>query len=176
MDVNGGQIGNQTNGNPIWPGTLLTGPVLAGNVFHSDGSGNLAGFGEYNGQANVGYVQMAQTGIITQAGNTSSTAIVVPAQSQILAMSAMVTTAWTGANLTFNVGTTGNATFLTATSAASGNALGLISFSPGNLASRIANWDNVGNTDVQLSFPSVNTGNGTATFTVQYVQGIFNAS
>ena len=71
MDVNGGQI-TQTNGNPVFPGTTFTGPLLAGNVVRSDGTTNLASAGETTGEANVGYVVMAQTGVITQAALTST--------------------------------------------------------------------------------------------------------
>lgn len=176
MDVNGGQIGNQTAGNPIWPTTAVTGPFLAGNVLESDGSGNLAGLGSTVGTANVGFAVMAQSVQCSQAANTTSpTNIVIPAQSQILRITAMVTTAWSGANTTFNIGSTGNTTLFTATGAANGNARGLISFSPGTTASAIANWDNVGNTDVQVACYSVNTGNGNATLTVEYIQGINQA-
>lgn len=181
MQVNGGQIGNQTAGNPIWPGTLFTGPILGGNVQSSDGSGNLAGLGETTGQANVGFVQMSQTGTISQTGNaTLPSAIVIPAQSQILEFQAMVTTAWTAGNTTFGIGTTGNSTFFTAAGAIQGNATGLIAGStinPGTSATAIANWDNVGNQDVQLVFTSGNlTGAGAATVTVTYLQGINNSA
>lgn len=178
MDVNGGQVGNQTNGNPIFPGTLVTGPLLAGAVFHSDGSGNLAGVGEANiGTADVGYAVMGQTGIVKQTANTTSTTIIIPPQSQVLRMTMMVTTAWTLGNLTFGVGSSGNATYFTAAGAASGANLGIVTLTPGSTASAIANWDNVGNTSVQVTVTSGNTtGAGVGTFTVEYLQGIFNAS
>jgi hypothetical protein len=177
MDINPGQVGNQTAGNPAQPGTEFMGPLIAGTILHSDGSGNLAGVNTFaGGTANAGFAVMAQSGIATQAANTTSTTIVIPAQSQVLRITGMVTTAWSGANTTFNIGSSGNATFFTATGAANGNARGLITFSPGASASAIANWDNVGNTDVQLTVPSVNTGNGVATVTVEYIQGINSAS
>ena len=70
MDINGGQL-TQSNGNPALPGTTFTGPLIAGNVLHSDGTSNLAGVGGQNGLANTGYVVMAQTSVITQATNGS---------------------------------------------------------------------------------------------------------
>lgn len=182
MDVNGGQIGNQTAGNPIWPGTFLTGPILAGNVLHSDGSGNLAATGGSNGVANVGYVEMVQVGTITQTASTvSPTPIVIPAQSMITGMRVMVTTAFTGGNTTFGIGIVGNTTYFTAAGSLQGNATGLLvgaaAASPGNVASAIANWDNVGPTDVQIAYTSGNTtGNGTATVSVSYVQGVNNSA
>jgi hypothetical protein len=174
MDVNGGQYPNP-NGSPIYPGTLLTGPLLAGSVFHSDGSGTLAGLGETQlGTANVGYCVMAQSQPITQASGT--TTIVIPAQSQILRITMMVTTAWTGTSATFGVGNTVSATAYTAAGAANGGTLGPITLSPGTSSTAIANWDNVGNTDVQILVTSTNTGSGVGTLTVEYIQGINQAS
>jgi hypothetical protein len=178
MDINGGQVGNQTAGNPIYPGTAFTGPLLAGSIFHSDGSGNLAGLGETSvGTANVGYAVMMQSGIVKQTANTTSTTVVIPAQSQVLGMSLMVTTAWTLGNTTLGVGSSGNSTYFTAAGAGNASALGLITFTPGSVASAIANWDNVGNTDVQVTVTSGNTtGAGVGTFVVQYAQGLNSAS
>lgn len=176
MNVQGGQIGNQTNGNPIGPGTTWQGPLLSGYVLESDGSGNLSGVGSTVGTSDVGYAVMAQTGVITQAANTTSTVIVIPYQSQILRITAMVTTAWTGNSTTFGIGSSGNTTYFTAAGAGNGSTRGPIVFSPGSLASAIANWDNVGNTSVQVTATSTNTGSGVATLTVEYVAGIFNAS
>ena len=98
-DVNGGQL-TQTNGNPWAPGTLFSGPLLAGTVQGSDGTNTLAGVGETQGTANVGFAVMAKSCVINQATNNGATGqfvcpIVIPAQSQILRMTLMVTTAWT---------------------------------------------------------------------------------
>src|ERR1700732_2372226 len=86
-DITGGQL-TQTNGDPVFPGTVLTGPVIAGNVVQSDGTNNLAGVGSQAGTANQGYVVMAQACVITQATNTGTAGqfacpIVIPAQSKI---------------------------------------------------------------------------------------------
>jgi hypothetical protein len=177
MDINGGQIGNQTAGNPIWPTTNFTGPITAGNVFHSDGSGNLAGLGETSGTANAGYVTMAQSGVVTQINGTPVPSIVIPAQSQIESIKLMVTTAWTAGATTFNIGTTGNATILTGNLTGNATALGQLSLTPGTVAAQIAAWDNVGNTDVSILATSGNTtGAGVGTLTVNYIQGINNQS
>lgn len=177
MDVNGGQIGNQTSQNPIWPGTLFTGPLLAGNVQHSDGSGNLAGTGEQSGTANVGFAIMSQTSPVTQTGvgNITVTQCVVPAQSQITAMHVLITKAWDGGNATFNIGAVGNSTAYGAAGSVNGNATGQVSISPaaGN-TTQVANWANVGPTDVQLEVVSVGSGNGTGLLSVSYLQGINN--
>lgn len=182
MDVNGGEL-TQSNGNPIFPGTAFTGPLLAGNILHGDGTSALAGAGEMTGGlANVGYITAAQVDVITQATNGSvagvytSGDIVIPAQSQILRITGMVTTAWTGASTTLGIGTNLSATAFTAAGAGNANARGIITFSPGTNATAIANWDNTGSTDVQIVITSTNTGSGVMTLTVEYIQGINNAS
>ena len=53
-DITGGQL-TQTNGDPIFPGTVFTGPIIAGNVISSDGTNALAGAGSQSGTANQGY-------------------------------------------------------------------------------------------------------------------------
>jgi len=181
MQINPGQSPNP-NGSPAQPATKLTGPFLAGGVFDSDGTGNLAGVGGVTGTANVGYAVMAQAQPITQATNGTSpgvytTGLVIPAQSQILSMTLMVTTAFTGGATTLGVGTSASATALTAANAVvTSGALGLVTITPGTGATQIGNWDNVGNTDVQIVLTSTNTGSGAGTLTVTYVQGINQSS
>ena len=171
------------NGSPVFPATTFTGPILAGNVINSDGTGNLAGLGITYGTQNTGYVVTAQTEVVTQANGGA--AITIPAQSQILSITMMVTTVWSGAATTFSVGATAGTTAATAFSATgiAGGTLGRVSISP-TTAAQIANWDNVSNstfqtggpTDVQFLITSANTGTGVGTFTVTYIQGINNAS
>ncbi len=193
MDINGGQL-TQTNGNPIFPGTVLTGPLIAGNVIHSDGSGTLAGAGENNlGTANQGYVLMAQTVVITQAASTGQstgvylTNIVIPAQSQITGIQLMVTTVWSTGTTTMGIGasagTTAATAFTTAT-AVQGSTAGLVTGIAPSTAAQIANWDNISNAtfqsggavDVQILVTSGASGTGVGTLTVFYIQGINNAS
>jgi hypothetical protein len=181
-DINGGFYPN-ANGSSVWPGTQFNGPITAGNVVHSDGTGNLAGLGETTGTANCGYVVMAQTAVVTQA--SGATTIVIPAQSQILSINLMVTTAFTGAASTFSVGATAGTTAATAFSpnTESAASAGLVAITP-STAAQIANWDNVSNStfqtggpqDVQIKVTSANTGSGVGTLTVTYIQGINNAS
>lgn len=182
MNVQPGQI-VQSNGNPATPGTLVTGPLLSGNIQSSDGTTNLAGVGALNGGiSNVGYASMAQTDIITQATNGTSagvftsTQIIIPAQSQILRITLMVTTAWSGASATLGIGNTVSATAYTGAGAGSGAARGIVQFSPGTNATAIGLWDNVGTTDVQIVVTSTNTGNGVGTLVVEYLQAINQAS
>ena len=180
MEINGGVLnaaGAQANGSPIFPGAVFTGPLIAGNIIHGDGSGVLAAVGETQlGLGNQGYANMAQS----SAGVTQSTSIqygttpvVVPAQSQITDMYLMVTTIGTG---TFGVQSSTTAAYTGATVGA-WTALGQLSTTllP-TTGPQIALWDNVGNTDVELGLVSSANGAGIGTLTVFYVQGINNAS
>lgn len=181
MDINGGAA-TQPNGSPAQPGTSFEGPLIAGTVLHSDGTGNLAGVGGTQGTANTGYAAMAQSSVITQATNGSVAGvwtdpnIIIPAQSQILSITLMVTTAWSGAAATLGIGNTVSATAYTAAAAGSAATRGPIQFSPGTNATAIGLWDNVGTSDVQIVVTSTNTGNGVGTLTVEYVQNINLAS
>jgi hypothetical protein len=155
--------------------TTFTGPIKAGNVLQSDGTGNLAGVGGYNGTANVGFAVMAQSQAITQATNGSSagvftTDIVIPADSQILSITLTVSTAWTGTASTLGIGTTASATALTAAGAVAGGTKGIVSASPGTVDAAIANWTDVGSTDIQVLVTSTNTGSGVGVLTVTYIQ------
>ena|ERR1035438_935124 len=181
-DINGGVGYPNANGSAVFPGTQFQGPLTAGNVMHSDGSGNLAGLGGQAGTANAGYVHMTQSEVCTQAGPSANgvytSGIVIPAQSQITAIKMMVTTAFNGTATTAGIGSSASATALTAANAVvTSGAIGLsTAISPGTVAANIANWDNVGNTDVQIVVTSTNTGAGVFTLTVEYVQGINLAS
>ena len=155
--------------------TVFTGPIKAGNVLQSDGSGTLAGAGGSTGTANVGYAVMAQSEVITQATNGSSagvytTGIVIPADSQILSITLLVTTAWTGTASTLGIGTTASATALTAAGAVAGGTKGLVSANPGTVDAAIANWKDVGTTDIKVVVTSTNTGSGVGVLTVTYIQ------
>jgi len=54
--------------------------------------------------------------------------------------------------------------------------LGQLTILPGTGSTQIANWDNVGNTDIKIQITSTNTGSGVGTLTVFYLQGINLAS
>jgi hypothetical protein len=155
--------------------TTFTGPIKAGNVLNSDGTGTLAGAGGDSGVANVGYAVMAQSQAITQATNGSSagvftTDIVIPADSQILSITLTVSTIWSGAASTLGIGTTASATALTAAGAVAGGTKGIVSANPGTVDAAIANWTDVGSTDIQVLVTSTNTGTGVGVLTVTYIQ------
>jgi predicted O-methyltransferase YrrM len=118
--------------------------------------------------------------VITQATNDGTAGqfacpIVIPAQSQILHITLMVTTAWTGTT-TLGVGTGASATAFTTAAAVSGATLGQVIVTPGTSATQSANWDNVGTQDVQIVVLSGSTGSGVGTLSVEYVPNINLAS
>lgn len=142
--------------------TTFTGPIKAGDILNTYGT--TVG----TDVANVGYVLMAQSSAVTQA--SGATDIVIPANSQIVSIDVMVTTAWTGVASTFGVGTTASATFLTAAGALDGAAVGPLAATPGTDATRAGNWNDVGTTDRKIAVTSTNTGSGVGVITVTYLQ------
>ena len=142
--------------------TTFTGPITAGDVLDTTGStvGSLK---------NVGYVELAQSVAITQASSATAlaTAIVIPANSQIVAIDVFVTTAW-DTTATASIGTSATATELAAlTSLAT---LGRTIFAPTANATVVGTWIDVGTSDVQVYVKSANTGAGVGVLTVRYIQ------
>jgi len=144
--------------------TTFSGPIRAGDI--RDTTGTELG----TNVANVGSVVLVQHFPITQADTATAlgTNIVLPADSHIIGIQIAVTAIWSGAETTFNVGTSATATELVALGA--GGTLGMISLSPGADATRVANWDDTGTTDKRVFVLSTNTGTGTGTLTVRYIQ------
>ena len=141
----------------------FTGPIKAGDVLNT--TGTTAGTIK-----NVGFVVMAQTFPITQAGTATAlaTAIVIPANSHIVNMQLLVTTAWDGAASTFSLGTSATSTELVV--AGAGGTIGLSALAPGANATRTAKWINVGTSDVIIYALSANTGAGVGDLVVRYIQ------
>lgn len=144
--------------------STFSGPVRAGTIQNT--TGTTVG----TDIANVGYMITAQSAVFTQA--SGATTIVIPANSQILSIDVNVTTEFTGVAATFGVGTTASATFFTAADAVSGAAFGIVAASPGDDATRAANWVDVGTTDRKILVTATNTGSGAGVITVQYIQGL----
>jgi len=148
--------------------TLFTGPLLAGNVTNSDGTGNLAGVGGSSGTQNVGFVQMAQFAPITESATAAATTIVIPAQSIITDIYVNVTAAWSASG-TLSIGTTSAANQL---ASAIANAILVQGQYTVPVTSLIANWLNSSATqDVQIYVQSSASGTGAATLVVCYLQG-----
>ena len=143
--------------------TTFTGPVRAGDVLNTVGT--TAG-----SVANVGTVVTVQSAAITQAGTSTATAtgICIPADSHILAIDVLATTAWNGAASTISIGTSATSTELV--SGGSLAAIGLAKLTPGTDATRTAKWIDVGTSDVLIYALSANTGAGVGLISVTYVQ------
>ena len=149
--------------------TTFTGPIKAGDVLDTTGT-------SVGSIKNVGFVTMAQSENITQATNGSTaglytTSIVIPAGSQIIGIDVLKTTAWDGVAQTVNVGTSATATELAV--AADNNlstTLGITTIIPGNNATRVGVWKDVGTSDVRIFVLSTNTGAGVGVLTVRYIQ------
>lgn len=144
--------------------TTFSGPIRAGNIPNTTGTT----LGE--DVRNVGSVMMAQHFPITQAGTTTAlgTNIVLPANSHIVNIQVLATTAWSTGSNTVSIGTTATSNELTAATAA--NVIGLTAFVPGADATRTANWDDTGTTDKRVFVLSNGTGAGVGTLTVRYIQ------
>jgi hypothetical protein len=149
--------------------TTFTGPVRAGNVLNTTGT-------TVGSIANVGYVVMSQSAPVAQATNVASaglykTNIVIPAGSQILSISVLKTTVWSGVADTINVGTNATATQIAvAADNDLGATLGISAIIPGDSSARSLVWKDVGTSDVQIFTLSTNTGTGVGVLTVTYVQ------
>ena len=143
--------------------TTFTGPIKAGDVL--DTTGTTPGT-----VSNVGFVEMAQTYSFTQAGTATATAttICIPANSHILNIQFLVTTAWNGAAATISIGTSATSNELV--SAQSLGTIGLTSAGPGTSATRTGVWSNTGTSDVIIYALSANTGAGVGDLIVRYIQ------
>lgn len=150
--------------------TVFTGPILAGNVLQSDGTGNLAGVGGSSGTENVGFCSMMQVSAITQSATAAGTTIVLPAQSMITDIYLNITAAWS-ATATLSIGTTSaNSNELAAAIANASLVQGQYTVP---VTSLIANWNNVSNTqDVKIYVKSSAGGTGAAYLIVNYIQGL----
>jgi hypothetical protein len=161
--------------------TVFTGPLFAGNVLQSDGSGSLAGLGGSSGTSNVGFVSMMQTsegaatGVfstpLTQAAVTTAynTGIVIPAQSIITDIYVYVDAAFSG-SATLSIGTSTTATELVSAIPNASLVVGQYTATP-STAAQVKAWVNTSNTqDVAVYVKSSATGTGTFYLVVSYIQ------
>lgn len=146
--------------------TTFTGPIRAGNILNTTGST------VSQDVKNVGSSIMAQTVSITQALTATAlgTVIVLPANSQIVSVNLFVTTVWSGAAATLNIGTTSTSTELAVAADNTGGTLGVITIVSGANATRVGKWQDVGTSDVRIFVLSTNTGSGVGKLTVRYIQ------
>ena len=143
--------------------STFTGPLKAGDVLNTTGTtpGTVK---------NVGFVMMAQTYALTQAGTATATAttIVIPAYSHIVQIQMLNTVGFSGASSNISIGTTATATELVAATSVAN--VGITALTPGTDATRSALWSNTGSTDIILYVLSANTGAGVGDLIVRYIQ------
>jgi hypothetical protein len=144
--------------------TTFTGPVRAGNILNT--SGNIIG----NNVANVGQVVMAQSFPLTEASAAITTAICIPAGSQILGIQFTSTVGFTN-NVSVGIAAnsaTGVAANPTYFSAAAVVGVGISVVAPGTAS----HWVSVGTTDVLITVNGgAAPGAGVSVLTVTYLQG-----
>ena len=96
--------------------------------------------------ANVGSMLVTQTEAITQAATTSTTNIIIPANSQLVYAKLFVSVVWNGAATTAGLGYVGNATAFTAAGGIAGGTLGIIEITAGASKARVGcvgrHWNN----------------------------------
>ena len=146
--------------------TTFSGPVKAGTI--SNTTGTTVG----TNMANVGSVLMSQTEAITQAATTSTTSIIIPANSQLVSADLYVSVIWSGSAATAGLGYVGDATAFTAAAAFTGGVLGIIKITAGANKARVDAWADVGSTDRRLLLTYPNLGTGEGWITVTYIQNV----
>jgi len=144
--------------------TTFSGPIKAGTIKNT--TGTTVG----TDMKNTGQVVMSQTVAVDQTAITDTTNIIIPANSQIVAIDLYVNAVWDGVTKTCGIGKVGTAENFTGAGAINGAALGIISGTAGADATRVNNWTDVGATDNRIILTNVNTGAGTGYLCVQYVQ------
>jgi hypothetical protein len=120
--------------------------------------------------ANVGSMLVAQTEAITQAATTSTTNIIIPANSQLVYAKLFVSVVWNGAATTAGLGYVGDATAFTAAGGIAGGTLGIIEITAGANKARVDAWADIGTTDRRILLTSGNAGAGVGWLTVGYIQ------
>ena len=145
--------------------TTFSGPVKAGTI--SNTTGTTVG----TNMANVGSVLMSQTEAITQAATTSTTNIIIPANSQLVSADLYVSVIWS-TTTTAGLGYVGDATAFTAATDIAGGTLGIIKITAGANKARVDAWADVGSTDRRILLTNGSTGNGEGWLTVTYIQNV----
>ena len=144
--------------------TTFSGPVRSGSI--SNTTGTTVG----TNMANVGSMLVTQTEAITQAATTSTTNIIIPANSQLVYAKLFVSVVWNGAATTAGLGYVGDATAFTAAGGIAGGTLGIIEITAGANKARVDAWADIGTTDRRILLTSGNAGAGVGWLTVGYIQ------
>jgi hypothetical protein len=146
--------------------TTFSGPILAGGIKNTTGS--TVG----TNMKNTGHVLMSQTEAITQVATTSTTDIIIPANSQLVSADLFVSVVWNGAATTAGLGYVGDATAFTAAGGIAGGTLGIIKITAGANKARVDAWADIGSTDRRILLTYPNVGTGVGWITVTYIQNV----
>ena len=119
--------------------------------------------------ANLGFVKMAQSAAWTQtAASAASTGIIIPANSQITAITLYITTAPGAANLSMGTSSTSTELF-TALAVGTAADVSKVALTSGTITDMDA-WTDVGTSDVTLYVLSSANTTGRGIITVEYIQ------
>jgi hypothetical protein len=146
--------------------TTFSGPILAGGIKNT--TGTTVG----TNMKNTGHVLMSQTEAVDQTAATSTTNIILPANSQLVSADLFVSVVWNGAATTTGLGYVGDATAFTAALGIAGGTLGIIKITAGANKARVDAWADIGSTDRRLLLTHNNTGTGVGWLTVTYIQAV----
>ena len=134
--------------------TTFSGPVKAGTI--REGAGT-----------NTGFVVMAQSAEVTEVNAFGTTSIIIPANSQIVDIKCLVTTAFDNGTNTLDVGIASDTDLYV--DGINTAAVGLVNMTAATTGTE-ANWKNVGTSDVTIVFISPQAGNGAGVLTVEFIQ------
>ena len=146
--------------------TTFSGPILAGGIKNT--TGTTVG----SDMKNTGYVLMSQTEKIDQTATGTSTNIILPANSQLVAADLFVSVVWSGGASTTGLGYVGDATAFTAAGGIAGGTLGIIKITAGANKARVDAWADIGSSDRRILLTNTNTGAGEGWLTVRYIQNV----
>ena len=144
--------------------TTFSGPIKAGTISNTTGTTVGADM------KNTGQVVMSQTVAVDQTATTDTTNIIIPANSQIVAMDLYVNTVWAPGTTTMGIGKVGTATAFTAATAVQGSTLGIVSITATASAAVVNRWTDIGSDDNRIIVTNGATGTGAGYLCVQYVQ------
>ena len=144
--------------------TTFSGPIKAGAI--KETTGTTLG----SDVKNTGQTVMSQTVAVDQTATTSTTNIVIPANSQLVSAALSVSVVWNGVATTAGLGYVGDATAFTAAGGIAGGTLGIITITPGANKARVDAWADIGTTDRRLLLTYPNVGTGVGWLTVTYIQ------
>ena len=136
--------------------TTFSGPIKAGSV-------------REGASANAGFVKMAQSAAWTQtAASAASTGIIIPANSQITAITLYITTAPGAANMSMGTSSTSTELF-TALAVGTATDVSKVALTSATITDMDA-WTDVGTSDVTLYVLTNANTSGRGIITVEYIQ------